>query len=330
MRVATLADLPLLRALQRDSLASLASESMDIQRLVHSARSIEQESFERLVSAGCILVAGHKGELVAMAGINPDEAELIGPYVDPGVQRRGIGPRMLVAAERHAASMQLFRLAVWALRPLVPFFEAAGYAAFEGSSESPEPTSGLPRRLLRRHFPTRQTDYGRHVETVCESLGIPRQYARQRRLVLQPETSELAAAGKDVFGRAQQLEPQTLKAWSNMSDAASAEGAQLQLVSGFRSVEYQAGLIRRKLEAGQSLGNILQVSAAPGFSEHHSGRAVDLTTPGAPVLEQPFEETDAFAWLQANASRFGFRMSYPRNNPHGVLYEPWHWAWSKH
>ncbi|NND57300.1 MAG: D-alanyl-D-alanine carboxypeptidase family protein, partial [Xanthomonadales bacterium] len=35
----------------------------------------------------------------------------------------------------------------------------------------------------------------------------------------------------------------------------------------------------------------------------------------------------AFAWLTAHAKQFGFRMSFPRGNPHGVAYEPWHWAW---
>ena len=69
------------------------------------------------------------------------------------------------------------------------------------------------------------------------------------------------------------------------------------------------------------------MSAAPGYSEHHSGRAVDLTTPGSPVLEEAFEESDAFAWLRRRAPEFGFRMSYPRDNPHRVAYEPWHWAW---
>lgn len=325
-KTASVADLQLLNALRTDSLLSLADDSIEADQLLHSARTANDETFRRLVKEGCVLAAWRKGEIVAMAGIDPDEAELIGPYVDPRIQRRGVGPRMLVAAERLAASMQLFRLATWALRPSVPFFEAAGYRPFHGSADTAEPTSGLPRRLLRRHFPARQTDYGRQVEKLCESMGIPRQYARQRRLQLQPEADKLASAGQDVFGREQQLDPRALDAWSAMRESAAADGEVLQMVSGFRSVDYQADLLRRKLEAGQNLGDILKVSAAPGYSEHHSGRAIDLTTPGAPVLEQPFEETSAFKWLQAHAAQFGFRLSYPRDNHHGVLYEPWHWA----
>jgi len=31
--------------------------------------------------------------------------------------------------------------------------------------------------------------------------------------------------------------------------------------------------------------------------------------------------------LQKNARRFGYRLSYPRRNPHRIAYEPWHWCW---
>ena len=72
---------------------------------------------------------------------------------------------------------------------------------------------------------------------------------------------------------------------------------------------------------------ILKVSAAPGYSEHHSGCAIDVTTPGYKALEEPFETSPAFKWLSDNAEKFDFSLSYPQNNPHGVAYEPWHWAW---
>src|SRR5690606_41627176 len=72
---------------------------------------------------------------------------------------------------------------------------------------------------------------------------------------------------------------------------------------------------------------ILEVNAAPGWSEHHSGRAVDISAPGEPPAEESFEATPAFAWLRANAAGLGFTMSYPRDNPHGIVYEPWHWRY---
>ena len=72
--------------------------------------------------------------------------------------------------------------------------------------------------------------------------------------------------------------------------------------------------------------DILEVNTAPGYSEHHTGRAVDIATPGSRPLTEDFESTDAFRWLQAEATGFGFAMTYPRDNPWGIIYEPWHWS----
>ena len=101
----------------------------------------------------------------------------------------------------------------------------------------------------------------------------------------------------------------------------------LLLVSAFRSIARQHEIVAAKLARGQQLDAILQVSAAPGFSEHHTGRAVDIGTPDSPALEEVFEQTPAFAWLQANAACFGFVLSFPRGNACGYLYEPWHWCY---
>ena len=91
-------------------------------------------------------------------------------------------------------------------------------------------------------------------------------------------------------------------------------------------MDYQKELIEKKLAQGQSIENILKVSAAPGYSEHHTGRALDLNSPGCDVLEECFEDTRAFAWLSLEAAEFGFGMSYGKANAHGIAYEPWHWC----
>jgi len=112
-----------------------------------------------------------------------------------------------------------------------------------------------------------------------------------------------------------------------MVAAAAQDGVVLHVVSAYRSTEYQLGILRRKLDRGQTIDDILRVSAAPGYSEHHSGRALDLTTPGCIALEEEFEHSPAFSWLNASASRFAFRLSFPRGNCHGIAFEPWHWCW---
>ena len=123
--------------------------------------------------------------------------------------------------------------------------------------------------------------------------------------------------------------PAAAQAWLSMRKKAAGSSIELQSVSAFRSVSYQTGIVRKKLERGLALKDILAVSAAPGFSEHHTGRAIDITSPGFPALEEEFEGSLAFEWLQVHARDFGFRMSFPRNNRHKVAYEPWHWAWKR-
>ena len=157
-------------------------------------------------------------------------------------------------------------------------------------------------------------------------LGIPLDYGDDGTRPVYDEATELVEVGPNLVGRMQRLTPQAADKWAEMQAAADVEGVTLLLVSGYRSVDYQARLIRKKINAGQTVSEILAVNAAPGFSEHHTGRAVDIATPGSRPLTEEFEDSDAFRWLQAHAAEYGFSMSYPRNNDAGFIYEPWHWA----
>ena len=159
-----------------------------------------------------------------------------------------------------------------------------------------------------------------------DRLGLDDGYAGRTGLPLVAEPAWLALAGLDRYGRALWLHADAARGWRGMQAAALRDGVVLEAISGYRSHDYQLGIFERKLAQGQAVDGILVVNAAPGYSEHHGGRALDIGTPGEPAAEESFEATPAFAWLQANAGAFGFRMSYPRGNPHGIAYEPWHWA----
>jgi len=167
----------------------------------------------------------------------------------------------------------------------------------------------------------------RAIVASSHALGVPLDYGRSRKLRLVREPQALAFIGIDVNGRPQWLAPRAAHAFVRMQAAAREDGVPLDIVSAFRSADYQLGIVRRKLERGLAMDEILQVSAAPGYSEHHSGRAIDITTPGYRALEEEFERSPAFAWLRKRAQRFGFALSYPRRNPHKIAYEPWHWCW---
>jgi D-alanyl-D-alanine carboxypeptidase len=138
------------------------------------------------------------------------------------------------------------------------------------------------------------------------------------------------AAGGDlveVVG-GQRLQRDAAAALNAMRTTAREDGVELVVLSAFRSVREQRDLFFDvKSARNQSARERAQVSAPPGYSEHATGYAVDLGDGRAPAtnLAQSFEHTDAYRWLRAHGHRFHFTLSFPRRNPQGVSYEPWHW-----
>jgi len=165
------------------------------------------------------------------------------------------------------------------------------------------------------------------IAELHRELGIPADYAAARGLPFHAEAPEadLVDIGLNPDGRPVRVTPRTGAARSELRRAAARDGVELLAVSGFRSVARQADIIRGKLAAGQPLASILRLVAAPGFSEHHTGRALDLGCAGHTDLEEDFAATEAFRWLSLQAEPHGFRLSYPRNHPSGIGFEPWHW-----
>lgn len=124
------------------------------------------------------------------------------------------------------------------------------------------------------------------------------------------------------------LQPAAAASFDEMVDAAAAEGVYLMPISGFRTIEDQQYLFFEvKAERGQTASTRAEVSAPPGYSEHHTGYAIDIGDANVPNadLSVAFENTDAFTWLKDNAARYSFELSFPEDNEQGVQYEPWHW-----
>jgi D-alanyl-D-alanine carboxypeptidase len=113
-----------------------------------------------------------------------------------------------------------------------------------------------------------------------------------------------------------------------MRTAAAQAGVRLVPLSGFRSYnEQEAVFFNLKAERHQDAKTRAEISAPPGYSEHHTGYAIDLGDAKQPQthLDQSFGETAAYQWLASNAVKFGFELSFPPDNLQGVAFEPWHW-----
>lgn len=158
--------------------------------------------------------------------------------------------------------------------------------------------------------------------------GLNAKLAADGRLLGHLPYPEAPAASLVTFAPGLELREEAARELLAMQRAAAADGVQLTVISAFRSLALQRQLFFEVgAERNQSPQERAQVSAPPGFSEHSTGFAVDLADGRSPQtnLSTRFETTDAYAWLQANAVRFHFLLSFPANNRQGVSYEPWHW-----
>lgn len=109
----------------------------------------------------------------------------------------------------------------------------------------------------------------------------------------------------------------------HMIDDARKEGLDPLVISAYRSFTTQAKLkAQNKVTYGVSTAN--RFVAEQGYSEHQLGTTVDLTNTLIADASPAFEKTKEFIWLQNNAYKYGFILSYPKGNAY-YAYEPWHW-----
>lgn len=115
-------------------------------------------------------------------------------------------------------------------------------------------------------------------------------------------------------------------AFKEMKSVAKKEGIKLKVVSGYRSSKYQIQVFKKKFNgkypSASQLKARLMYSAPAGYSEHHTGLAIDINS-----TEDYFKDTKEYKWLLANAKDFGFEISFPENNAQNLGFEPWHWRY---
>ncbi|MEL7351084.1 MAG: D-alanyl-D-alanine carboxypeptidase family protein [Cyanobacteria bacterium P01_A01_bin.116] len=135
---------------------------------------------------------------------------------------------------------------------------------------------------------------------------------------------------RDSYEREEFLDAEAAQAFETMKAAAAADGVSLIPVSGFRTVAQQQDLFAKQVEKLGSESAAAKLSAPPNHSEHHTGYAIDIGDANVPDadIKYSFEQTDAYRWLQANASDYGFEESFSKGNQQGVSFEPWHWRYT--
>ena len=114
-----------------------------------------------------------------------------------------------------------------------------------------------------------------------------------------------------------------------MREDAMKDGIYLVFLSGYRSINLQKDIFYSlKSMRNQIAAERARVSAPPGYSEHSTGFAIDIGDAynRETDFEVEFEKTAAFRWLNKNAAKYHFKLSFNKNNKN-VDYEPWHWRY---
>lgn len=143
------------------------------------------------------------------------------------------------------------------------------------------------------------------------------------------QPTDLVDASKKILvinPKETKLRLSTFNELQKLLNAASREKIKLQMISGFRSFELQNLIYQSNIaKDGQEQADV--TSARPGFSEHQTGLAVDISAENRKCMLKPcFGNTKEAKWLAENAPNFGFIVRYPKNKTAitGYEYEPWH------
>ncbi|WOO87738.1 M15 family metallopeptidase [Mollicutes bacterium LVI A0039] len=121
------------------------------------------------------------------------------------------------------------------------------------------------------------------------------------------------------------ISAETRSSWEQMQASAQADGINLHFQSGFRSYDYQVETYNYWVSVyGEEKAN--QVSAKPGYSEHQTGLAIDVSGDNGCLLETCFIDTPEGTWLAKHAHEYGFIIRYMpgKEDITGYTYEPWH------
>jgi len=166
--------------------------------------------------------------------------------------------------------------------------------------------------FLGWHFGVESTRFRGEILLVNDANRLPADYQPEGLVNLYEQRHSFRLASSDI-----RLTRETYEAMERMFAAAEADNVNGFIVtSGYRDYERQAEIFAES-EPGKA--------QEPGASEHQTGLAFDVTT----ETSSGFESTEQYAWLRANAHKYGFIQRYPANKAHetGISYEPWHYRY---
>ncbi len=118
---------------------------------------------------------------------------------------------------------------------------------------------------------------------------------------------------------------------TKMYNEAYSEGINLTINNAYRDQDEQKEILDARVSSyvsqgyskDEALRESLKIVAAPGYSEHETGLAIDFSS------LDPEENRAMWAWLNNNAYKYGFIRRYPPDKVSitGISYEAWHYRY---
>jgi D-alanyl-D-alanine carboxypeptidase len=170
--------------------------------------------------------------------------------------------------------------------------------------------------------PTQPAGFNKKLYALDEPSSLWVVVNKQR--PLNPKT--YAPTDLSPIGNGQKMRLAAANQLKLLFDAAKSASYTLIAESGYRSYSTQVSVYNHEVSAfGQTKAD--SESARPGYSEHQTGWAVDIGSPGC--YEDCFGTKPASKWLLANAYRYGFILRYPvdKSTITGYRNEPWHFRY---
>jgi zinc D-Ala-D-Ala carboxypeptidase len=201
-----------------------------------------------------------------------------------------------------------------------------GGAGSPGASPRSPGPSGSPSAQLAAlpdcrygSLPATDTDYGDWRVTLLDTVyRLPASYTP-------PNLVSTARAG---FEGGFLVRRPIVKDLTALREAAEAAGHPIGVEAAYRSYRQQKQLFDKRA-AKLGFAQAERKTARPGHSEHQLGTTLDFKTKGTPDVDQNWGSSPTGRWVTGNAWRYGFVLSYPRNQNRVTCYsyEPWHFRY---
>ena len=190
-------------------------------------------------------------------------------------------------------------------------------------SHSFAPAPAKPRTTIKVHSqPPQPAAFDKTKYSLTDPASLWVVVNKQRPLSPQ----DYAPTDLSAIGNGQLMRAEAAQAFLSLQTAAKSAGYSLVAESGYRSYSTQVSVYNSEVKTyGQAKAD--SESARPGYSEHQTGWAVDIGTPGC--FEDCFGTKPDSKWLLANAYTYGFVLRYPsdKSDITGYRNEPWHFRY---